>query len=103
MPGSSSNSIRLEEEFPTPAVPLRSGVVVKEDGTLAYKWALFSRADAEKAVGWTCDVGDPDEFATLLTGWRHYYGGPGRRFCDEPDLRVVRNHVLVTQRCGLDI
>lgn len=72
-----------------------------------YRVAVFSRAAVEAIVGPLVDAsgalpGD-DDLAIGLTGWRAYYGGPGRSFAHDPSVRVTRRHVVVKQFCGIDI
>lgn len=80
----------------------------RHDGdTSATAWALYNRADVERWAGESVEAmilgcGASDA-AFELTGWEGHYSGPGRSFADDAWLRVVRGHVLVTQRRGLDV
>ncbi len=80
--------------------PHRHGVRESEDGTGWERWAVFHRDDVSEFL----DDDDPDDDpAAALTGWHRSYGGPGRRYSDDPTLRVSTSRVLVTQTGGLDV
>lgn len=83
--------------------PTHSGIRSFEDGETWCVWAVYDRKAVEKAYGEVDDETDWSIVAYDLTGWSPYYGGPGRRFCDDPMVSVSRTRVLVTQRCGMDV
>ncbi len=76
-----------EEGF---AIPVHEGVHGKGDydDAVVIRWWVYTRAQWDAGV--VCVPGE-------------YWGGPGRYFRNAPHVRVSRNRVLITQRCGLDI
>lgn len=71
------------------------------------RWALFSTKQLLELMRLERAENDTNSWrsslAQTLTGWTRSYGGPGKRFTEDSVARVGRNHVLVTQVCGLDI
>lgn len=78
----------------------------KGDDDVWYRWAVFSRKAVEAERGYPIPVFDASEildWVWWLTGWHYSYYGPGRYFSDVPSVRVVRDHILIVQRCGYDV
>jgi hypothetical protein len=95
--------MRDEHGFP---LPVSSGRQDDEFGESACMWALYSLDNP--AVAEVFERPDADQafeidVAYELTGWSRRDGGPGRWFWSEPHVRIVRKHVLVKCRGGLDI
>lgn len=83
--------------------PLHGGSQFDKYGEAGEVWAVFDRSLAEAYLQ-TEDLTLTDEdAASVLSGWRHFYRGPGRAFGHEPSIRVSRTRVLVKQFRGLDI
>jgi hypothetical protein len=87
-------------------VPQRSGIrTFGDDDSVAYRWALFSKPEAEDWLNWSVLTNGEEgaDLANALTGWHYQDNGAGQFFANVPMVKVNRTKILVIQRIGYNI
>lgn len=85
--------------------PRFSGEKHDEEGVV-YRWQIFYKSEVETvhgAIPEECDNEYLDELVYKLVGWHAYDCGIGRAFGSNPNIRVSKKYIKVSQMCGYDI